>query len=87
MLAGQKLGIKEVNDGIWLAGPEDFRPVKQMRLVQFDDRTWQLIGVSACKGMAFAPDVANSKTAFAAADIALWWFVKQVAQLAASLSC
>jgi branched-chain amino acid transport system substrate-binding protein len=25
-------------------GPEDFRPVKQMRLVQFDGRTWQPIG-------------------------------------------
>jgi branched-chain amino acid transport system substrate-binding protein len=25
-------------------GPEDFRPIKQMRLVQFDGRTWQLIG-------------------------------------------
>jgi hypothetical protein len=58
-----------------------------MRLVQFGGRTWQLIGVSARKGMAFAPDVADSKTAFAAADVALWWFVKQVAQLTASLSC
>jgi branched-chain amino acid transport system substrate-binding protein len=25
-------------------GPEDFRPVKQMRLVEFDGRTWQPIG-------------------------------------------
>jgi len=25
-------------------GPWDFRPIKQMRLVQFDGRTWQLIG-------------------------------------------
>jgi ABC-type branched-subunit amino acid transport system substrate-binding protein len=25
-------------------GPENFRPVKQMRLVQFDGRTWQPIG-------------------------------------------
>jgi branched-chain amino acid transport system substrate-binding protein len=25
-------------------GPNDFRPIKQMRLVQFDGRTWQLIG-------------------------------------------
>jgi branched-chain amino acid transport system substrate-binding protein len=25
-------------------GPDDFRPIKHMRLVQFDGRTWQLIG-------------------------------------------
>ncbi len=25
-------------------GPENFRPIKQMRLVQFDGRTWQPIG-------------------------------------------
>jgi branched-chain amino acid transport system substrate-binding protein len=25
-------------------GPDDFRPIKHMRLVQFDSRTWQLIG-------------------------------------------
>ena len=31
-------GIK-INTGPW-----DFRPVKQLRLVQFDGRTWQLIG-------------------------------------------
>jgi branched-chain amino acid transport system substrate-binding protein len=24
--------------------PHDFRPIKQMRLVQFDDRAWQPIG-------------------------------------------
>jgi branched-chain amino acid transport system substrate-binding protein len=25
-------------------GPWDFHPIKQLRLVQFDGRTWQLIG-------------------------------------------
>ena len=25
-------------------GPENFQPIKQMRLVQFDGRTWQPIG-------------------------------------------
>ena len=25
-------------------GPEDYRPIKQMRLIQFDGRTWQGIG-------------------------------------------
>jgi hypothetical protein len=25
-------------------GPENFRPIRQMRLVQFDGRTWQPIG-------------------------------------------
>jgi hypothetical protein len=25
-------------------GPSDFRPIEQLRLVQFDGRTWQPIG-------------------------------------------
>jgi hypothetical protein len=25
-------------------GPDDFRPIKQMRLVQFDGRIWQQVG-------------------------------------------
>jgi hypothetical protein len=25
-------------------GPGDYRPIKQMRLIQFDGRTWQPIG-------------------------------------------
>jgi hypothetical protein len=25
-------------------GPDDFRPIKHMRLVQFDGRIWQQIG-------------------------------------------
>ena len=25
-------------------GPENFRPIRQMRLVQFDGRTWQPVG-------------------------------------------
>jgi hypothetical protein len=28
-------------------GAEDFRPIKQMRLMQFDGRTWQQIGHGA----------------------------------------
>ena len=46
----QAASLKNYQSGIVLpgiainTGPADFRPIKQMRLVQFDGNTWQPIG-------------------------------------------
>jgi branched-chain amino acid transport system substrate-binding protein len=46
----QAASLKDYQPSVFLpgikvnTGPENFRPVKQMRLVQFDGRTWQPIG-------------------------------------------
>jgi branched-chain amino acid transport system substrate-binding protein len=43
--------------------PEDYRPIKQVRLVQFDGRTWQPIG-DVIESAFLVPD-ANSMSAWA----------------------
>ena len=46
----QAAALKDYEASLLLPGikintsPEDFRPIKQIRLVLFDGRTWQLIG-------------------------------------------
>ena len=46
----QAAALRDYDPSVLLPGikvntsPENFRPIRQMRLVQFDGRTWQPIG-------------------------------------------
>ena len=42
-------------------GPDKFQPIKQMRLVQFDGRTWQPIGDVIESAFADAPKLGGSR--------------------------
>jgi hypothetical protein len=64
----QAASLKDYHNSVALpgiainTGPADFRPIKQMRLVQFDGNTWQPIGEvieSAFIGTTDSRDPAN----------------------------